>query len=57
MTTKPGDPDGPVLTGDDLGFQRTVKAPYDTGANAPGYFVIKVNGRWQRVGSAPPFAR
>jgi|KBSMisStandDraft_5_1062788.scaffolds.fasta_scaffold94747_2 hypothetical protein len=54
---KPGDADGPVLTGEDLGFQRTIRGPHDINSGVHGYFVIKVDGRWQRVGPPAPFNR
>jgi hypothetical protein len=49
-------PLGPVITGENIGFQ-PVAGPTDREGRVPGYFVVKVNGQWVEVTSAMRIVR
>jgi hypothetical protein len=49
---RPGDV-GPVLTGSDLGFQRVAPTGFDANGRVPGYFVVKLDGKWVPVSQIP----
>ena len=46
-----GQPVGPVLTGENIGFQ-PVAGPTDREGRVQGYFVVKINGQWVQTTSA-----
>lgn len=56
-TLRPGDPDGPMITGANIGFQPVV-AGMDADRNkVSGKWVVRIDGAWRETAAPPAIMR